>query len=171
MNKNLKKEKENKKDEFTRYLKEIKLIETEKENPIQGQVRDPKDLVTFMRDLQNSSVPKAIVVLLDENLLSLGHEIIAIGQTPNNFDIGIALQYYLIFGAKKFIVIVNHVNSDATPTEADKKAIQKLQVDCQTLSFKPEFQDYIIVGDKNTYWSMSTQDGTACHCGCQEYFG
>jgi hypothetical protein len=46
--------------------------------------------------------------------------------------------------------------------------MRALQADAQVLSFTPYFADFIIVARK-TYFSMATNDGTACRCGHQEY--
>ena len=77
--------------------------------------------------------------------------------------------YFSLFLAKKFMILINHPGSnDPTPDEADRKLIRALQADEQILSFKPFFADFIIVA-KRSYFSMATNDGTACHCGHQEY--
>jgi DNA repair protein RadC len=77
--------------------------------------------------------------------------------------------YFSLFLAKKFTVLINHPGStDPTPNEDDKKLMRALQADSQVLSFKPFFEDFIIVA-KKSYFSMATNDGTACRCGHQEY--
>jgi hypothetical protein len=46
--------------------------------------------------------------------------------------------------------------------------MRALQADAQILSFKPFFEDFVIV-TKSTYFSMAMNDGTACRCGHQQY--
>jgi len=69
--------------------------------------------------------------------------------------------------AAQFIVIVNHPNGDAAPTDDDRKLVGLLQVQAQVM--RANFHDYVIVGCNGTYWSMRLHKGTACHCGRQEY--
>ena len=155
-------------DEYTRYLKQFKVVETKTALPIQGQVHDPEDLYTFLKDLHNEQVPKIVGVYLDDNLFFLGHQVF-LGATPKIFDTQLLYHHFNLFLAKKFILILNHPSGDATPTKEDVKLMKKLQMDSELLSFKPCFADYIIVGSKS-YFSMATNDGTACRCGHQEYF-
>lgn len=151
-----------------RYLKKFEIVETDAELPIQGQVRDPDDLYKFLKDLEDEHVPKVIAIYLDDNNLFLGHQVF-LGASSGNFDTQLLYHYYAIFLAKKFMVLINHPGAmDATPSEADRKLIRNLQADTQVLSFKPFFADFVIVA-KKTYFSMATNDGTACRCGHQQY--
>lgn len=154
--------------ETKRYLKKFEIVETDDELPIQGQVCDPEDLYRFLKDLENESVPKVIAIYLDDDNLFLGHQVF-LGASSQAFDTQLLYHYYAIFLAKKFMVLVNHPGAvDATPTEADRKLMRALQADAQILSFKPCFADFVIVA-RNTYFSMATNDGTACRCGHQQY--
>lgn len=156
-----------KNDDGKRYLKQFEIVETKVELPIQGQVRDPEDLYIFLKDLENDQVPKIIGVYLDANHLFLGHQIF-LGQTPATFDTQMFHFYYNLFLAKRFVVLINHPNGNATPTDDDLKLLKKFESDSQILSYHPFFADFIVVG-KKSYYSMATNDGTACHCGHQEY--
>lgn len=163
-----KEEKEHNHEEAKRYLKKFEIVETDVELPIQGQVRDPEDLYKFLKDLENESVSKVIGIYLDDKNLFLGHQVF-LGSSPKNFDTQMLWHYFSLFLAKKFILLINHPGStDPTPDEADRKLMRALQADAQVLSFKPYFADFIIVA-KKSYFSMATNDGTACHCGHQEY--
>lgn len=167
-NENTKKEEGQYEGELKRYLKKFEIVETEVELPIQGQVRDPEDMYMFLRDLENENVSKIIGVYLDNNNLFLGHQVF-LGASPATFDTQLLYHYYSLFLAKKFILLINHPGSgDPTPVEADLKLMRSLQADAQVLSFKPFFADFVIVG-KKTYFSMATNDGSACRCGHQEY--
>jgi DNA repair protein RadC len=151
-----------------RYLKEFQIVETETELPIQGQVRDPEDLYQFLKDLESEHTPKIIAVYLDEKNLFLGHQVF-LGATPFDFDTQLLYHYYNLFLAKKYILLINHPSSgDPTPDAADRELMKALQTDAQALSFRPFFEDFVIVG-KKTYFSMATNDGSACKCGHQEY--
>jgi DNA repair protein RadC len=156
-------------DDTKRYLKKFEVIETEAELPIQGQIKDPEDLYVFLKDLHSEQVPKVIGIYLDANNLFLGHQVF-LGISASNFDTAHLYHYYLLFLAKKFILLINHPSGDATPTEDDLTLMRTLQMDANLLSFKPQFADYIVVGAKS-YFSMATNDGTACKCGHQEYIG
>ena len=149
----------------TRYLKKWDIVDAEVESPIQGQVKDPEDLYLFLKDLENELVPKMIAVYLDDNNQFMGHQVF-LGQTPGTFDTAHLYHYYLIFLAKKYMLLTNHPQGDAAPTEADCAFMDTLVLDSRLLSFKPQFADYIIVGDK-TYYSMATHEGKACMCGRQ----
>lgn len=156
-------------DDSKRYLKKFELVETETELPILGQVQDPEDLYVFLKDLHNEQVPKIIGIYLDENHLFLGHQVF-LGTTTSTFETQLLYHYYNLFLAKKFILLINHPSGDATPTEKDIQLMRRLQSESQILTFNPSFADFIIVGSKS-YFSMATNDGTACKCGHQEYFG
>lgn len=145
--------------ENKRYLKKFEIVETDVELPIQGQVRDPEDLYTFLKDLENESVPKVIGIYLDDKNLFLGHQVF-LDSSPKNFETQMLWHYFSLFLAKKFIVLLNHPDSvDPAPDDNDKKLMRALQVDSQVLSFKPFFADFIIVA-KKSYFSMATNDGT-----------
>lgn len=154
-------------EEGKRYLKKFEIVETDVELPIQGQVRDPEDLYVFLKDLENEQVPKIIGVYLDENHLFLAHQVF-LGQSSKTFETQTFHHYYNLFLAKRFVVIINHPSGDPTPTDDDIKLMKKFQSDSAVLSYKPFFADFIVVG-KKSYYSMAMNDGTACHCGHQEY--
>lgn len=155
------------KESSIRYLKKFELVETETALPIQGQVRDPEDLYTFLKELHDEQVPKIIGIYLDDNHLFLGHQLF-IGATPATFDTQLLYHYYALFMAKRFIILINHPSGEATPTEEDLQLMRALQADSHVLSFKPLFADFITVGS-NSYFSMAMNDGSACKCGHQEY--
>jgi DNA repair protein RadC len=162
------KNEEQKQEKNKRYLKKFEIVETDVELPIQGQVRDPEDLYTFLKDLENENVPKVIGIYLDDKNLFLGHQVF-LGSSPRNFDSQMLWHYFSLFLAKKFMILLNHPGSeDPTPDDEDKKLIRALQADSQVLSFKPFFADFIIVA-KKSYFSMATNDGTADHSGHQKY--
>lgn len=151
-----------------RYLKKFEIIETDVELQIQGQVLDPKDLYTFLKELEDENVPKVIAIYLDDNNLFLGHQVF-LGLSPANFDTQLLYHYYSIFLARKFILLINHPGTnDATPNDMDRELMRTLQADAQVISFKPYFADFVIVAG-NSYFSMATNDGTACRCGHQQY--
>ena len=151
---------EHKNDDGKRYLKKYEIVETDVELPIQGQVRDPEDLYKFLKDLESESVPKIIGVYLDDKNLFLGHQVF-LGASPKNFNSKMIWHYFSLFLAEKFIVLLNHPGSnDPAPDEEDKKLMRALQADSQILSFKPFFEDFIIVA-KKSYFSMATNDGTS----------
>lgn len=156
-----------KKDEYTRYLKKPVLEETDIPNPIQGPVKDPNTLFHFMRDLKDSAVPTFIGVFLDDDYLSVGNQILG-HHTAEDFKTGLLFKFHYILGGKRFVLMTNHTNGDATPTEADRQLISDLQVKVKVLD-EVEFFDYVIVAGDH-FWSMTTQDGTACHCGQQHYW-
>ncbi len=155
------------KDDTTRYLKKFHIIETTTELPIQGQVRDPEDLYIFFKDMHDENVPKVIGIYLDQNNLFLGHQVF-LGYTSATFDTSMLYYYYFLFQAKKFTLVINHPSGEPTPDADDQQLMRSLLNDSQSLSFKPFFEDFIVLGG-NKYFSMSTNNGTACHCGHQEY--
>jgi len=151
-----------------RYLKKFEIVETETELPIQGQVCDPEDLYTFLKDLESESVPKIIGIYLDDKNLFLGHQVF-LGTSAKDFNSKMLWHYFTLFLAEKFIILLNHPGSiDPAPDEHDKKLMRALQADSQVLSFKPFFADFIIVA-KNSYFSMATNEGTTSHSGLQEH--
>ncbi len=159
---------EHKHEEGKRYLKKFEIVETDTELPIQGQVRDPEDLYKFLKDLESEAVSKVIGIYLDDKNLFLGHQVF-LGSSSKNLNTKIVWQYLLLFSATKFTILLNHPGSDnPTPDEDDKKLMRALQADSQVLSFKPFFEDFIIVA-KKSYFSMATNDGTAGYSSNQEH--
>jgi DNA repair protein RadC len=155
-------------DDGKRYLKKFEIVETPTELPIQGQVQDPEDLYQFLKDLESEQTPKIIGIYLDQSNLFLGHQVF-LGATSASFDTQLLYHYYVLFLAKKFIVLINHPSSgDPTPSDDDRNLMRALLADAQALSFKPGFEDFVIVG-KKTYFSMATNDGSGCRCGHQKY--
>lgn len=120
--------------------------------------------------MESEHTPKIIGVYLDANNLFLGHQVF-LGATSKTFDPQLLYHYYNLFLAKKFILLLNHPQSgNPAPDEDDLKLMRSLQTDMKMLSFRPHFEDFVIVGNK-TYFSMATNDGRACRCGHQEYIG
>ena len=159
-----------KKDEYTQYLKRPVLEETNTPNPIQGPIRNPDKLYHFIKDVHDATAPKMWAVYLGENDFSLGNEPLALGPhaEPEHFDIESIFHYYYLFMAKSVILLTNHINGDATPTDADRKLIERIHTAIAPLR-RVSLRDYVIVGDGH-YWSMTVQDGTACHCGQQHHW-
>jgi DNA repair protein RadC len=126
-----------------------------------------------MKDVHDSTVSKMWGIFLNEDYCSIGNEPLALGEhaEPKNFVnmTGNIYRYYTLFGAKRYVLVTNHISNDATPTEADKELIRRLNMDTQNITFRPILQDYVIVAGDH-YWSMTTQNGTACHCGQQHYW-
>lgn len=160
--------KNNEKNSDTHYLKKPLLEETNTPNPLQGPIKDSDQLYHFIQDVHDATLPKLWGIFLNEDYLSLGNEPLALGHhaQPENFATGTLFHFYALFFAKRFLIVTNHTTDDAAPSDGDKDLIRRLQADAQALSFKPHFADYVIVAGDH-YWSMSKQDGTACHCGQQ----
>ncbi len=160
------------KNDSVRYLREPVLQETLYPNPLQGELKNPDKLFHFLDDVHDSTVPKMWGIFMDEDYCSIGNELLALSNpaTPEEFAklTGNIYHYYALFKAFRFTLITNHLTQNPTPTEADKQLIEALRFDSQSLSFKPNFYDYVIVSG-NSYWSIAAQNGTACHCGKQHY--
>ena len=153
-----------------RYLKKPKLEPTRVENPIQGRVFNPDVLYHFMRDVQDEAVPKMWAIYLDKDRFSLGNEPIAIGDQaqPDKISMKTLASYALMFYASYVVLLTNHPDFGAAPTEEDRKLIWRAQEALKLVEI--QLTDYVIVSDKH-YWSMTRQDGTACRCGAQHYMG
>ena len=161
---------EDKKLEGVQYLKKPVIEETNIPNPIQGPVQDPNKLFHFMKDVHDSTVPKMWAIFLNEGRYSIGNEPIALGEhaLPQNLNLKALTHYAAFFYAAHVILLTNHTNDDATPSEEDKQLIKHVE---QALApMEVNFADYVIVAGDH-YWSMTTQNGTACHCGQQHYWG
>ncbi len=156
-------------NEETNYLKRPILEETDIPNPLQDPVNDPNVLFHFLRDVHDSTVPKVLGIFLNKAYCSLGNEPLALGEgaDPTHFSTRSLVHFFGVFYAERFIVVTNHVHSDASPTEGDRKLIKRLERVAEVL--EGDFADYVIVSG-DTYWSMNVQNGTACHCGQQHYF-
>jgi len=157
-----------KKLEGVQYLKRPVLEETNIPNPIQGPVKDPNKLFHFMKDVHDSTIPKMWAIFLNEGRYSIGNEPLALGEhaLPENLSIKSLTHFAAFFYSAHVILLTNHVNGDATPTEEDKKLVKKVEHVLEPMEIS--FADYVIVAGDH-YWSMNVQNGTACHCGQQHY--
>lgn len=153
-------------EESKQYLKHPVLKETDIPNPIQGPVQDPNTLFHFIKDVHDSTVPKVWGIFLNNEYCSVGNEPLALGEgaDPQHFSTRSLVHFFGVFYAKRFIVVTNHLNDDACPTEGDKELIKRLERLTEVL--EADFADYVIVAG-DSYWSMNVQNGTACHCGQQ----
>lgn len=161
-------EPEHTKLEGTNYLRKAVLEDTDIPNPIQGPVKDPNALLHFMKDVHNATVPKMWGIFLDKDYLSIGNELLALGGNaePARFSTKGVAHFASVFYAERIVILTNHINDGATPTEEDLKLIKRLDRVAEALEVN--FYDYVIVAG-NHYWSMTSQNGTACHCGQQHY--
>ena len=138
------------------YLKQLKIEETGQPDPIQGQVRDPEDLYIFMRQLQDEAVQRVLVVLLDNQNLSLGNSVVSVGQAPATFmhddrSWRRFLSPVIVFDAPRFLIITNHTTGSAEPDDDDQELIRELQSQTNRIS---TLVDYIVVG-RGAYWALS----------------
>lgn len=158
-------------DRKTQFLKKPSVTDTDIESPIQGPVMDEKPLFTFVQQNHDSAVAKMWGVFLDDNYMVLGIEPLAFGDNaaPEQFNTAALFHYYSVFFAKRFILMSYRYNAtdDPAPTDADKKLIETLQMQAKIMN-NADFSNYaIFAGDR--YWSTRQQNGTACHCGSQDY--
>ncbi len=158
-------------DEGVQFLKKAKVEDTGIESPIQGPVVDEKPLFNFIEQNHDSAVAKMWGVFLDENYMALGIEPLAFGDNaePEKFNTAALFHYYSVFFAKRFVLMSYRYNAtdDPAPTDADKKLIDTLQMQARIMN-DADFSNYAIFAG-NHYWSTRQQNGTACHCGSQDY--
>ncbi len=157
-----------KKTEGTRCLKRPKLEETNIPNPIQEQVKSPDKLSYFMKDVHDATVPKVWGIFLNKDYFSVGNESLAFGGNaePEHFSTKGVAHFVSLFCAERFVILTNHLTDNATPTEEDLKLINRLEWMAKMLEVN--FHDYVIVAGDHC-WSMTVQNGKACHCGNQQY--
>lgn len=90
--------------------------------------------------------------------------------TPEKFNEStkIIFHYFAVFNATRYILINYRVNalSDPAPTDADKALIDTLLM--QSKVMEADLSNYVIFAGEH-YWSTRQQNGTACHCGKQNY--
>lgn len=144
-----------------KYLKklDLKLVKGEYQNPIKGQLRDPKQIFEVFKSIKDNAQETLIGVYLDSNVEIKVYEILSTGTAEKVF-IDTSEIFGHVFGikAKSFILIHNHPKGDPTPSLEDNEVIQELKK--QSIIMKLEFLDFIIVGDmdinnkKKNYWSM-----------------
>lgn len=143
-----------------RYLKklDIKLIEGEYKNPVQGQVRDPEHVYDVFRDLKDRAQETLLGVYLSPTLEVNVYDVLSVGGE----DVTLALPHE-IFGhaiitrSKAFLLIHNHPSGDPTPSAADREIMREVKKGAEALRLS--FLDFIVVGDmrdetKKNYWSM-----------------
>jgi DNA repair protein RadC len=137
-----------------KYLKklQIKLIRSERKNPVQGQVREPKQLYDIFRDIKDEAQELLVGVFLDENLMVKAYDILSVGGQsttsvlpPEIFGRGFVLL------AQSFILIHNHPRGNPTPSPDDYEVMRVLLQQSHIMNIS--FLDFIIVGDSG-YWSM-----------------
>ena len=136
------------------YLKklDIKLIEGEYKNPVQGQVRNPEQLYTVFQSIKDKAQETLIGVYLNHNVEVNVYDVLSVGGENEALVLPHEIfGHVIITRSKRFILIHNHPSGDPTPSPEDKAIIKELADGAKTLRLS--FLDFIIVGD-NRYWSM-----------------
>ena len=128
----------------TNYIKRPVLEETSVPNVIQEPIKSPDTLFHFIKDVHDSTVPKMWGIYLNEHDCSIGNEVLALGinAEPKNFNIETIFHFYYVFQAKSLMLVTNHIHRDATPTEADKALIRKME-SAKTLLESVTLKDYV----------------------------
>jgi len=146
---------------MTKYLKKLKieLVKGEYQNPVKGQVRDPKQVYDVFKDIKDKAKETLIGVYLDNELEVRAYDVLSLGSEKESLFSSVEiLEHAIILKSKHFILIHNHPLGDPSPSEADNEAIKDLQTKAKTM--ERVFLDFIIVGDmdmntkERNYWSM-----------------
>jgi DNA repair protein RadC len=136
------------------YLRklQIKLVPSEYENPIQGQVHNPEQIYGVFKAIKDEAQETLLGVYLSSDLEVILYDVLSVGgegtTTLSTMDI---FGRAFIARARYFVLIHNHPKGDPTPSPEDREAMTSLVEQARTLEVG--FLDFIIVGD-GRYWSM-----------------
>lgn len=141
------------------YLKELKIqyIKSKKKNPIQGQIKEPKELVKIFQDLEKEDKEKVVSVHFNARMKINCFEILSIGGvdlafvSPREVFKGV-----LLTNSTGVILLHNHPSGDPTPSENDLKMIKLVQKTAKLLD--TDFIDFIIIGDDGKFWSWRFEE-------------
>ncbi len=139
-------------DKYLRKL-DIKLVDGEFPNLIEGQIRTPEQVFKIFKDIKDEAQETLIALYLADNLQSKLYSVLSVGN-----DNTTAVRMKDIFGqgyvvrADYFILIHNHPSGDPEPSEGDKQFI--LDVDRHAKNaMEMKLLDFMIVGN-DAYWSI-----------------
>jgi len=136
------------------YLKELKIkyVQSKIKNPLQGQIKDTKELVKLFKDLSNEDKEKVVSIHFNARMkincfgiLSIGGIDLALVSSRDVFK-GV-----LLTNSTGFILIHNHPSGDPTPSKDDLETIKELKE--QSKIMKLNFTDFVIIGDNGKFWS------------------
>lgn len=119
------------------------------------QIRDSRSIYDEFRRLEDSSVEEFHVLLLNQNLRSLGTVRISLGGiTSTAVDVRLILREAILRRATAIAVCHNHPSGNPQPSREDDRLTERIGTACKTLDLR--FVDHIIVGD-GRYYSYNDQ--------------
>jgi len=136
------------------YLKELKIkyVQSKIKNPLQGQIKDTKELVELFKDLSSEDKEKVVSIHFNARMKINCFEILSIGGvdlayiSPRDVFKGV-----LLTNSTGFILLHNHPTGNPTPSDADLKMIKRITRITKDLDVK--FIDFVIIGDNSRFWS------------------
>lgn len=143
------------------YLKELKIqyIKSKKKNPLQGQIKEPKDLVKIFKDLEKEDKEKVVSVHFNARMKMNCFEILSIGGIDMAFILPREVfKGIVLTNSVGFILLHNHPSGDPEPSSNDLKMIKLLKTAAKVLDLN--FIDFIIVGDNGKFWSWRFEENT-----------
>ena len=143
-----------------KYLRklQIQLVKGEYQNPVKGQVRDPKQIYDVFKAIKDKSQETLIGVYLNNDLEVNAYDTLSVGsQTEASVFSDEVFNRAVITRSHYIILIHNHPSGNPNPSPEDKHTMQALQEGAKWL--RKILLDFIIVGEE-TYWSMfEAEDG------------
>ncbi len=129
------------------------MIDSEIENPVRGQVKDPEDLYKAFKDIENEDKEKVLGVYLNEMMEINCFEILALGSL-DYFKTSEVFKGALLSNSTNIILIHNHINGDKEPSSFDRAIIRRIKEQSDVMEIN--FVDYIVVGDG--FWSLFSSE-------------
>ncbi len=150
-----------------RYLRKlnIELVDGEFENPINEQIRDPKQVYEIFRDIKDRSQETLLGLYLSDDQKASVYSVLSVGSSHETLCSPTEVfRHAFLTSAKTFVLIHNHPGGNPAPSDSDKDVIRELERQSEVLHFR--FLDFIIVG-KDSYWSLfeETMDGSEYELG------
>jgi DNA repair protein RadC len=129
------------------YLKELKIqyIKSKRKNPLQRQIKEPKNLVKIFKDLEKEDKEKVISVHFNARMKMNCFEVLSVGGTDMAFILPREVFKGLVLtNSVGFILLHNHPSGDPTPSDNDLKMIKELRHTAEK-HLDLNFIDFIIV--------------------------
>ncbi len=136
------------------YLLELQVSfkESEYQNILREQVREPEQLYRVFKSLEDETQEKLIGVYVSRQLDDPFYRLLSLGSDNAALcDYRYLFQLAYLTQAHAFALIHNHPSGDPSPSDADKSVMKEIQDQCDVLGF--QFLDFMIIG-RDGYWSL-----------------
>jgi DNA repair protein RadC len=141
-----------------RYLRKlhVELVDGEFTNPIQEQVRDPRQVFETFKSIKDMAQETVLAIYLWNDLRAAIYDVLTTGtQDATLLDPRELFGRAYVLRADYFILVHNHPSGDPNPSPTDREIIADLKRKATDMGVA--FLDFVIVGT-DSYWSMFEEE-------------